>query len=48
MTEQIAVTYCIPCEIVYNTTKPMTLCGICKQPTKEIGWVEQLGDINEG
>ena len=44
MTEKIAVTYCVPCEIIYNTTNPMTLCGICKKQTKEIGWVELTGE----
>jgi hypothetical protein len=48
MTDKIVVTYCLPCEIVYNTTKPMLICGICRGQTKEIGWVEEIGDVNEG
>jgi len=43
MTEKIIVTYCLPCEIVYNTSQSQTICAICKGQLKEIGWVEYEG-----
>jgi hypothetical protein len=43
MTEKMIVNYCMPCEIVYNTTHPQTTCAICQGTLKEIGWVEQNG-----
>jgi rubredoxin len=43
MQERMIVTYCIPCEIVYNTSKPQTNCGICNGKLKEIGFVEYEG-----
>jgi hypothetical protein len=46
MTERIAITYCRPCEIIYNTTQPMLVCGICRGQTKRVGWIEQIGEDN--
>lgn len=43
MTEKVIVNYCMSCEIVYNTSKPQTICAICQGTLKEIGWVENEG-----